>query len=121
MDKSPDGFVTPLSVVVSQTPTKDELKQTVYQLAKDNGVNPQAMINTINCENPNWDSDLQSKVITKSGNREESYGLAQINLPSHPDISYAQATDPEFSINYMATQMAKGKASQWSCYRKIYN
>lgn len=116
VDQPPEGYVQPAPIVK----TKDELIQTVYQLAKANGVNPQVMVNTINCENTDWNSDLQSRITTKNGTREESYGLAQINLPSHPNISYAQATDPEFAINYMATQMAEGKASQWSCYRQIY-
>lgn len=78
------------------------------------------MIDTIDCEDVSWKADQQSNITTKDG-REESYGLAQINLPAHPEISYAQATTPEFAIEFMAKEMADGKASEWSCWRKLHN
>lgn len=101
-------------------PTKDELIQKVYKYAKDYNVNPKVMTNVINCENKEWDTNLQSRIINKKGLREESYGLSQIHLPSHPSINLDQATDPDFAIEFMAKNMSKGKASMWSCYNKIY-
>ena len=77
------------------------------------------MISVINCENKEWDTDLQSRIINKKGVREKSYGLSQIHLPSHPNISLEQATDPDFAIEFMAQNLSKGKGKMWTCYRKL--
>lgn len=100
--------------------TKADLTSLVYQYAKDYGVKSSVMINTINCEDVTWDPEKQSDII-KTGIREESYGLAQINLPNNPEITKSQAQDPNFAIEWMAKQMSNGHAQKWSCYKKIYN
>lgn len=100
----------------------DEL---VRKYAKQYNVSPNEMLRVIGCENKPLDPKLQSYIRYKSdnpvwgvkaGEREKSYGLVQIHLPSHPNISYEQATDPEFSIEFMAKKFSKGQASEWSCY-----
>lgn len=77
-------------------------------------------------ENGKWDETLQSyhRYATdrpewgvKAGDRERSFGLAQIHLPSHPNITYEQATDGDFSIRFIAKAISEGRGSQWSCYR----
>lgn len=102
--------------------TKNDLIQLTYKYAEIYNVNPKTMLNIINCENTEWDIDLQSRIINKKGIREESYGLSQIHLPSHPDISKEQATDPDFALEFMAKNISKGKISMWSCARikKLY-
>lgn len=52
----------------------------------------------------------------KVGDREQSYGLVQIHLPVHPNISHSQAIDPEFAIDFLGKNLAQGKANIWSCY-----
>lgn len=101
------------------TYTKDELKEKVYYYAKKYGVSSSVMISVINCENKEWDTDLQSRIINKNGIREESYGLSQINLPSHPNISLEQAIDPDFSLDFMAKNLKAGKGNMWTCYKKM--
>ena len=49
------------------------------------------------------------------GDRERSFGLVQIHLPVH-DVTMAQALNPEFAIDFLAKNIAKGRASMWSCY-----
>lgn len=78
------------------------------------------MINTINCEDTTWNPQKQSDIV-KNGIREESYGLAQINIPSNPNVTIEQAQDPNFAIEFMAKNMGAGRSDMWSCYRKIYN
>jgi hypothetical protein len=39
----------------------------------------------------------------KKGDRELSWGLVQIHLPTNPNVKKEQATDPEFSIKYLAS------------------
>lgn len=91
-------------------------------------VSAMTMSATIKCENKQLDPKLQSYMRytrdhpewgVKKGEREKSFGLVQIHLPAHPDISYAQATDPDFAIKFMASEFSKGRAWQWTCYRTI--
>lgn len=73
-----------------------------------------------------WDEKLQSECRytrdhpewgVKQGEQEKSYGLAQIHLPSHPTITYEQATNADFSIRFIASEISQGRGRQWSCYR----
>lgn len=54
-----------------------------------------------------------------AGQREQSFGLAQIHLPAHPNVSYEQATDPEFSVNFLAEKLSHDAGSHWTCYREL--
>mgnify|MGYP003403430693 FL=1 len=63
--------------------------------------------------------NVQSDIYYK-GSREDSWGIAQINLYWHPEVSKAQALDPEFAIDFMAKRFKAGKASEWTCWRNIY-
>ncbi len=57
----------------------------------------------------------QSRIIT-DGVREPSYGIAQIHLPSHPDVTKEQALDEEFSIHWTAKKWKQG-FRLWTCYQ----
>lgn len=72
--------------------------------------------------------DIQSKHTYHAGNvprgykvgdREQSYGLAQIHLPAHPHITKEQAIDPEFAVEFLAKNLANGKAGMWTCARQL--
>lgn len=56
-------------------------------------------VKTIYCESM-WMSQ-QSMIWDKYGQQEPSYGLVQIYLPAHPDVTKAQALDAYFSIDWM--------------------
>lgn len=99
--------------------TKEEYVEFVHLKAEQYGVSADLMISIINCENRDWNPSLQSYAKYKNGSREQSYGLAQIHLPAHPSISYEQATNPEFSIDFLAKNLAEGRASMWSCYALV--
>lgn len=55
--------------------------------------------------NPEWGS---------VGERENSWGPAQIHLPAHPEITKEQASNPDFALNFMADHLSKGK-DKWTC------
>lgn len=67
-----------------------------------------------------FDPSIQSGYYYK-GIREESYGLAQINLPSHTNITKEQAKDPVFAIKFMASEFALGHCTQWTGWRILKN
>jgi soluble lytic murein transglycosylase-like protein len=82
---------------------------TLYATKYD--VSRETLKNIINCE-----SDFNPKAIGDFGT---SYGLVQIHLVAHPDISKADAYDPIFSIDYLAKSIKNGKGNQWTCFKSI--
>lgn len=108
--------------------TPERIKEEVWTAAARYNTFPEKMWNVILCENKDLDIDLQSYHLYSfsdpsrgiyMGEREKSFGLAQIHLPDH-DVSYEEATDPEFALDFMAKHFAEGKAAWWTCYRMIY-
>jgi hypothetical protein len=76
---------------------QDYINQTIAQYASGNKA--YQMSRTIWCESRN--RNVQSNVI-KKGVREDSWGIAQIHLPSHPSVSRTQALDVDYSIKWMS-------------------
>lgn len=70
------------------------------------------LVRTLICE-----SNLQDDAVGDMGT---SYGIAQIHLPAHPEVSKKQALDPLWSIDWAAHQFSLGHAKLWSCYKKLY-
>lgn len=101
---------------VQQPPTKQDLVSLVYKYADDYSVSSHEMISLISCEDSSWNPSQQSNVTNEYG-RERSFGLSQIFLPAHTEITQQQADDPNFAIEFMASELAKGKVSEWSCSR----
>lgn len=91
------------------------------------GVSAYAMGNIINCESQ-WDIKIQSRHRYtasnvprgyKVGDREQSFGLVQLHLPAHPNITKEQALNPEFAIDFLAKNLAQGRASMWTCSKHV--
>ena len=111
--------------------TRRELvKEKIDELATKYGANSEEMYATIaRCENKELDPNKQSghrynfespkRGIVK-GEQEQSFGLAMIHLPDHPDISKSEATDPEFALDWMAQEFAKGREKQWTCHTLLF-
>ncbi len=92
--------------------TTDDIIALASTTAMKYGISPEIMEKVIFCES-SWKTDA-------IGDNGESIGLAQIHLTDHPDITKEQAFDPFFSIDWMASEMSKGRSKEWSCYRKLY-
>ncbi len=101
-----------------QSPTSSfDLKTLIKEKALKYGVSAEIMQKVVNCES-NGSTTIQSNYYWK-GKREESYGLSQINLPHHPNITYSQATDADFSIDFLASELAQGHGYLWTCFRLL--
>lgn len=48
------------------------------------------------------------------GDHGSSYGLTQIHLPAHKDVSIQEAFSPEFSLNFLAYHLSLGQCYLWS-------
>ncbi len=103
---------------------KECVKNLVVVYAKKYHVSAKKMMQTLSNENDTFDFNRQSDCIYKKGNkwkmkagsREQSYGIAMIHLPDHPDITKKEATDPVFAVEFMAKQFAMGNQHQWMGY-----
>lgn len=91
---------------------KEEIKALIISEAEEAGYQaPLFAIRVAQCE-----SSLNPTAKGDGGN---SYGLWQIHLPSHPDITKEQALDPQWSTDWAMKQMAAGRASIWTCARLL--
>lgn len=100
------GTVSPLAYTVDTAPLIIEAYAVKY------GVPAQPIIDTLRCE-----SRFNSDIV---GDHGTSYGVAQIHLPAHQDVTKEEALNPFFAIDWTAQQFKAGNAHIWSCYRLLY-
>ncbi len=94
----------------------------IKEIAIEYGVSSIEMLAVVSCETAGtFRPDIQSFSRYPDGTREKSFGLAQIHLPAHPNITREQAIDPDFALRFMATEFKKGKKGAWSCYTILKN
>lgn len=135
----PSDIQTPVSTPppveikkVEEVVTGKKYDNLVRKYSQQYGVSYNLMDAIIDCENRDRDTTLQSYHVYDTGKvarnpswgvivgeRERSFGLVQIHLPSNPDITHAQAIDPDFAIEFLAKSISQGYASRWSCYNKV--
>ena len=104
-----------LQIALAQAPittSKPTVESVIKSYAALYGVSSEKMMNTLKCE-----SGLDP---TKIGDNGTSYGIAQIHLVAHPDVTKEQALDRDFSIEWMAQKFKDGQAHIWTCYRLLY-
>ncbi len=90
----------------------DGREDTISYWASKFNISATEMSATIQCE-----SKFHPDAVGDSGT---SFGLVQIHLPAHPDVTKKQALDPDFSIRWMAREFSKGNQRIWTCWRMIY-
>jgi hypothetical protein len=74
------------------------------------GVNGDELVATLKCE-----SGFNAKAI---GDHGTSFGVAQIHISAHKEVSKEEALDPLFSINFAAKAFSEGHQNWWTCYKK---
>lgn len=113
--------------IVNQLTTKtpeivnkpETLHDKITRYSSKYGIPRESMRVLVGCETAwSWDVKIQSKARYKNGNREQSFGLAQIHAPAHPNISYEQMTDPDFALDFIGKNWKK-RADMWvNCVEK---
>jgi hypothetical protein len=108
------SFVTP---TYARAPTRTLQEYSVPELvahfASQYSVSEKQMLATMKCE-----SSLNPKAI---GDHNTSFGISQIHLPAHPDVTKEQAFDPVFASEFMAKNFAQGNQKAWTCWRLLYS
>ena len=92
----------------------------IYARAKFYGVSGYQMERTIECESRF--NNIQSTAKDKTGPNgyEDSWGISQIHLPSHPEVSRAEAMTEEFAIEWMAKNF-NNRYVVWYGYSRKYD
>lgn len=94
-----EPLVKALAEIPHETARTEELIKYLFDYTQGTDVDPEIVSRTIYCESM-W-YNIKSGYVNEQGIQEESYGLAQIHLPSHPDITKEQALDPYFAIRFI--------------------
>lgn len=71
----------------------------IFKQAEKLNIAPLPVVYTIYCESLFY--NVQSNVVDSAGNREDSWGLAQLHLPSHKHVTRDQALNPYWAIDWM--------------------
>jgi hypothetical protein len=106
-------FVSPANAKapINPRPSSEDIRLYVVHEAQNAHVSPSLALNIISCES-GWNSLAKGDLGT-------SWGLVQVHLPAHPNITKTEALDPYWSADYLIKELAAGKGSQWSCYRMV--
>lgn len=108
-----------------RTFTPEELEYIAREVAQKYDINEEDFVDTLSCESLGFTWNDQSLVVTKSGARETSYGIAQFYMPSVLKTADGQTMTKEMALRpYTAIDAAGynfsiGNATQWSCYRAL--
>ena len=131
------GVVTPVvsneeAVIIYDIPTPTEqrlkdLEGTIWSRedidwyvglsSEENQVDPELVHALIKCES-NYVQDIRAKAILSYG-LEDSWGLSQIHLPSHPAVTREEAINPQYAIDFMTTHISRGYVGWWMCSELI--
>ncbi len=93
-----------------------ELKQYATTVAKNEGIDDVwRFLYVAGCES-GWVTNIRSRAI-HNGVQENSWGIYQINLDAHLDVTWEQATDPYFNIKWAATHWYDAAHHWKNCYQ----
>jgi len=104
----PKGLIADDSVEFPIVPPEPSVKAIVEHYSHVYGVSVDKLNSIIKCE-----SGWNTKAHNPKG--ENSWGLVQINLNAHKSITVEQATDPYFSIPFLAKNVSEGRSRMWTC------
>lgn len=113
-----EGGLLPPVHIFMQVAAAPDIEEMVRDTQRDYGLSD-SFYNTLKCES-NFEN-IQSLVpdVTGPNGREDSWGVAQIHLTAHTDVTREEALDPAFAIPWAAQQFKMGNAELWTCYRNL--
>lgn len=100
--------------------TKDALVELATKDAEAGNLNVNRFLAVINRES-GWDYSIQSNYPDPTGpnQKEDSWGLVQVNLPQNASTTRAMAQDPAYALSFMADAWETGLADHWTAYRQL--
>jgi len=102
-----------------RTFTPEELRSIAESIQEEYGLDSR-FVETLSGESMAFTWNDQSLIPANGPNgREDSWGVCQIHLPSHPNISKEEALNPYFCMRWTAEQFRQGNAHMWTVYRNL--
>lgn len=106
--------INDINPVIIEPEKKISNQDMLWKIGLEKGLQREQIIlieKVIFCES-SWNPEIL-------GDGGTSYGLVQIHLPAHPNISKEQALDPIFAINFIVDEFLNGNQNKWTCYRNL--
>lgn len=100
----------------TNTNTKETIEEIIKRVALKNGVSPELALEVAKCE-----SQLSPHAVNINAPDSIDRGIYQINSKWHPEVTEAQAFDPEFSAQFFCTAFKNGNLSWWEASRKCWD
>lgn len=97
-----------LSVPVVEAAALPDLHTFASTTAQQYGLDPLLFSKVITCESQ-WRPEATSSTA--------DFGIVQIHLASHSDVSLEQANNPYWAITWMAQQWVAKHQTWWTCYK----
>lgn len=108
------------SIMASATPAPPSpqlsIPDLIVKICKEEGVDHELALRVAKCE-----SGLRPDAKNVNAPNSIDRGLFQINSKWHPEVSDAQAYDPEFSIRFFCQAVKAGKLSMWDATKSCWN
>lgn len=101
---------------------KETTKEMVTRLSIEYGVNPALALHIVENES-HWNEKARGDlhIICSNGRVANARGLWQITECYWPEVSDAQADDPEWSTRWSLEKLKEGKCSLWSTCNERLN
>lgn len=93
----------------------ESIEELIRRIANQNGIDAELAIKVARCE-----SSLNPKAINVNDGGSIDRGLYQINNKYHPEVTEAQAFDPEFATQFFCTAFKNGNLSWWKATQKCW-
>lgn len=104
---NPSVLTVPVAEAAPIDTSTSTLVAFAIEQAKANGLNVDHFVKTLACED-SFDVSLPPSPT-------HDYGVAQIHLASHPDVTMDEALDPYWSIAWAAERFGSNPY-MWNCY-----
>jgi len=92
------------------------IEQTIRKIAAEKNKNGDLCVRVANCE-----SRLNPLAIHTNTDGSRDRGLFQINEKYHPEVTDAQAFDPEYSTRFFCDAVDSGHISWWNASRTCWD
>lgn len=98
-------FVSIAKIIDTKAEVRPEsIHDKITRYSAKYGIKREAMRVLVGCETSwTFDPKIQSSARYKDGTREKSFGLSQLHAPAHPEISYDEMTNADFSLDWMGS------------------
>lgn len=106
----PSVLTVPIAEAAPLDFTTTTLEAYAVSVAQSNHLNVHEFVSTISCE---------SAFAWNATSTTDDYGIAQINLNAHPEVSKEEALDPYWSLNWAANAWKDGNERWWVCYKLL--